>query len=243
MKKNFIFSGALIYLVAIILVNYPAAGLCQTNQNSNPEAMDSFRAGVDNAKAGKFDLAIKSFEKVISIDSKNSNAYVGLGNMYLQKGDLAKSAEYYNKAIAVDNSSIFAYTGLGNIYSQKGDTDKAISYYEKALAIDNNNAMAYSGLGNVYGRKGDTDKAIKCYNKAIALDKNPIFYFHLGVFYVSQNNKNEALKIVEILKKLDKSLADRLENQLKAPQTPGRPPGPVSTGNKPAVQPAAKTVK
>ena len=244
MKKNFIFSGALIFLAAIILINYPAAGLCQTTQNSNSEIRDLLQVGVNNTKAGKFDPAIKNFEKVLSIDSKNSVAQVGLGNIYLRKGDTDKAAEYYNKAIASNSNDVFAYTGLGNIYNRKGDTDKAISYYEKAIAIDNKNAMVYSGLGNIYGQKGESDKAVECYNKAIALDKNPMFYFNLGAFYASHNKKNEALKIVEILKKLDKDLADRLEKQLQAPQTPGGPgPGPVPAGNKPAAQPAAKTAK
>ncbi|MFH1397722.1 MAG: tetratricopeptide repeat protein, partial [Candidatus Omnitrophota bacterium] len=78
------------------------------------------RAGYEEMRKGNLDRAIDIFNKVISMDAKNSNAYAGLGNTYFQKGESDKAIELFNKVISLDAENPRAYIGLGNIYFQKG---------------------------------------------------------------------------------------------------------------------------
>ncbi len=53
---------------------------------------------------GKYDKAIKIFEKSISIKADPS-AYMGLGMAYIRKGDLEKANYYYMKALETKNNN------------------------------------------------------------------------------------------------------------------------------------------
>jgi tetratricopeptide (TPR) repeat protein len=110
------------------------------------------------------------------------------------------------------------------MYNQKGNPDKAIEYYNKAISLDDKNSFTYVSLGNMYNQKGNPDKAIEYYNKAISLDdKDSFAYYNLGSLYSSLNRKDDALKILKILKGLNKNLADNLERQMQQPNTPLKP--------------------
>lgn len=105
-----------------------------------------------------------------------------------------------------------------------GNFDAAINDFNKVISLDNKNMVAYVGLGNMYNQKGNSDKAIEYYNKAISLDKkNSFAYYSLGLLYSSANRKDDALKILKILKDLNKDLADNLERQMQQLATPLEP--------------------
>ena len=105
-----------------------------------------------------------------------------------------------------------------------GKLDAAINDFNKVISLDKKNASAYAGLGNSYAQKGNPDKAIEYYNKAISLNsKNPFTYYSLGSLYSSLNRKDDALKMLKILKDLNKNLADNLERQMQKPNIPAKP--------------------
>jgi tetratricopeptide (TPR) repeat protein len=95
-----------------------------------------FKAADEAMKKSNWDEAIKSFEQAISLDPKDAMAHVGLGNVYVQKGDNDKAIEAYNKAISLDPKCVFAYCGLVNIYCSKGDKDAALKQYKILSGLD-----------------------------------------------------------------------------------------------------------
>ena len=200
----------LLTLNSIFILSISRGILYAADDNVN----NLLKTGYEKLAQGDFAAAIKYFNKVISIDPKNSHAYVGLASVSSQKGDFAAAIESFNKAVLIDPQNSNAYVGLGNASSQKGDPAAAIKYFNKAISIDPKNSYAYVGLGNASSQKGDPAAAIKSFNKAISIDpKNSQAYVSLYNLYASKKDANSMLKKEETLKqleKINKSLADKI---------------------------------
>ena len=131
----------------------------------------SAKAGSEAFRKGDFDKAIESFNKALSLDPKNFNAYNGLGNVYARKGDVDKAIESFNKALSLNANEPSAHIGLGNLYFRKGDTPKAIESFEKVLSTYPRNAEALFSLGAVYVTLKQKDAALKQYQLLSGIDK------------------------------------------------------------------------
>ncbi len=216
MRKLFLSPELVFFLIAITLIAYNISSVYCADRSYTSGVDKVLQSGFDEANKGNLDAAIAYFNKAISLDEKNSGAYVGLGNAYLRKDDTYNAIGYFNKALFLDGKNAGAYVGLGNTYLRKGATEKAIAYFNQALFLDGKNAGAYVGLGNAYLRKGDTEKAIAYFNQTISLNwNNPPAHFFLGLLYLSLNKKESALEEYKILKNLNKSLADLLYERIQ----------------------------
>ena len=59
---------------------------------------------------GRYDEAIKDFEKVISIDSEYINATISIGLVKHHLGEYEEAIKYYEKALDIDNSCLHRLT-------------------------------------------------------------------------------------------------------------------------------------
>jgi tetratricopeptide (TPR) repeat protein len=140
---------------------------------------------------GRYDSAIKFFEKALAIDLEThgpehpdvATCWNNLGLTWLGKGKVDKAIEYYKKALSSILKTLgpdhyhvaTGWNNLGDAWRQKGEYDKAIEYLEKAL--DSNLqafgpdhpyvAIRWSNLGSAWQDKGEVDKAIEYYEKAL----------------------------------------------------------------------------
>jgi tetratricopeptide (TPR) repeat protein len=82
-----------------------------------------------------------------------AEAHLLFGNIYLRRGDLEQSVNYFKTALFWDNRLINAHIALGKIYYQKGDCLQAKTFSASALAIDAENQEA-TGLQRQVERCG-----------------------------------------------------------------------------------------
>ena len=92
--------------------------------------------GFDYRLQGKYDLAIKFFQKAIDIDPEYVSAYNGLGDTYFNQGKYDLVIESYQKAIAIDPNDAGAYYGLGSVYSIQDKKALCAEYIRKAISLD-----------------------------------------------------------------------------------------------------------
>jgi len=127
------------------------------------------------------------FNKAIELTSKNDWAYVGLGRIYRDEGDLFRAEEAFKKSIALNPNNDWAYVGLGRIYRDKGKFLEAEEAFKKAIAINPSNDWAYVGAGRSYREKGKFLEAEEAFKKAIALNPhNDWAYVELAWIYRDQ---------------------------------------------------------
>ncbi|MES2835939.1 MAG: tetratricopeptide repeat protein [Bacteroidota bacterium] len=101
---------------------------------------------------------------VIKIDIKNHDAYILLGDSYLEMNDGSKAIENYKKAGAIDPKSVKSILRQGQLYGRSKNYQLALDYYRQAAVIDSSFAPAYREQGELYYMAKQYDKA-KYYSK------------------------------------------------------------------------------
>ncbi len=111
-------------------------------QTGNKEAIDEFTKAVQlnpidaggHAALGFAYLKLKKdtvmakvqFEEALKLDPKNSDAYLGFGQLYEQMGNVEKAIQNYQLAIKYNRRSAYAYYRLGVLYEKQGKLPEAV---------------------------------------------------------------------------------------------------------------------
>jgi type IV pilus assembly protein PilF len=105
-----------------------------------------YNLGMVYLQLGKEDLFLYNLEKALMFNSNFVNAYIVLGDYYLDKYNivhskemLKKAREYYSKALNYVINDPLVYFRLGKVYHELGDDELAKYYLEKALRSTENN--------------------------------------------------------------------------------------------------------
>lgn len=144
--------------------------------------------------------------------------FAGVGEFYLEKGDLELALEAFRDAISLDETNVLAKTGYSEALAAKGNdlllkdqANAAKSMFIEALKFDAKNSAAYFGLAEAYSELNQTDEAIASYEKALANDKDLTeIFLPLGVLYY-QNSQFD--KANELLTKAVAANPDSAETQ------------------------------
>ena len=135
----------------------------------------------DNEKAlAAFEQGLKLFAE-LDDNLGLANSYLGMGSVYIEKGDYSKSQEYLSKALMYAEESgnkerisrILHFSGSS--YFSSGNEPAALEQWERgyALAKEDNNkyqiAMFTFNLGNILAVQGNYLKALDNYERANVL--------------------------------------------------------------------------
>jgi len=113
------------------------------------------------ARSGDSGSAIAAFEAMSAADPNNVEAWVALGGLYADAGQLAKSEAAYRKVVEIDPSNAYqTFYNLGALLQNKPnptkeDTRRAIEAFRKALEIKPDYAIAHRSLGFALIGAGD----------------------------------------------------------------------------------------
>jgi len=174
--------------------------------NTNPEAKieiipeflddDDFalRMGEIKSKEKLFEESLSYFEKAISLNKKNHQAYHGKAHalMMLSKSDEAISN--FNKAIELAPDNDEYLLSRGNAFMTKTNEDSALKDFNRAIKIDSLNFMAYNNRGMLWRNKGNFEKALADFEKSIALNpESNLTYINRAVIRAINGKYNEAI--------------------------------------------------
>jgi tetratricopeptide (TPR) repeat protein/tRNA A-37 threonylcarbamoyl transferase component Bud32 len=157
-----------------------------TNTDSNPRLTES------EIKKKKKEIA--GYDKAITINSKDINAYIKRGIAKYGLGNKQEAIDDFNKVISIDPKYSRAYGMRGVVKNDLGNKKEAIADYDKAISIDPEFAVVYYHRGLAKYGLGNKQEAINDYNKAISIDpKNDDAYFNRGFAKYDLGNKKEAI--------------------------------------------------
>ncbi|HLW83480.1 MAG TPA: tetratricopeptide repeat protein [Candidatus Acidoferrales bacterium] len=93
-------------------------------------------------------------------------AYAGLGQVLMQKGDLAGAEKMFREALARNSSYPQALIGEGQILLRKNQPAKAAKDFEAVLRLQPDSLPATNGLATALRQSGKTHRAENEFNKA-----------------------------------------------------------------------------
>ncbi|MCK4838245.1 MAG: sulfotransferase [Desulfobulbaceae bacterium] len=121
-------------------------------------------------KTGDFQQAINSYNKALSYDHNNAEAYNNLG-VALNEIDMPEeAAANFKKALQLKTDYDEAFVNLGNIRTHQRRYEEAVECFQRVLSENPEHAEALNGLGNVHKDKGDFEEALTAFRKAVTLN-------------------------------------------------------------------------
>lgn len=158
------------------------------------DAMNRFYMGYALYHMGKFEHAIRHFQKVLEEKPGLTVAYKNIARAFLSIGMDDKAIDYLEKGRLDlrDNSMRIV---LGSIYYHKGDTKKAIEVLDEVAQAEEKQIEALKWKGRAAIKEKMYDKAIECFKELISIDpQESSHYYHLALAQRNAGEKANALK-------------------------------------------------
>ncbi len=143
----------------------------------------------------RYNEAEGELQEAIGCSPNLGEAYVLLGGIALQRGDLDGCLYYNRQGTKVKAGFSVAWGNIGFVYLQKGDVDEAIKALQKAIVYNSKFVQAYVTLANAYLMKGLVDESIEANMKALELQPDfAIAHYNLALGYIEKGDFQKAIE-------------------------------------------------
>jgi serine/threonine protein kinase/tetratricopeptide (TPR) repeat protein len=168
-------------------------------------------------KRRQYKSAADAFQQVLDIRPNDVPASLRLGDAYSGiPENYDKAIEQYKRAITLGFDNSVVYVKLGNVYLSKANYQAAASQCAEAIKRDIKYLEAYSCAHKAFlaQPRGD-DKAKDFYRRLIdANTQNELAIYHLGLIYVAQRRRNDAISQYNKLQALKSDWAEKLRAEI-----------------------------
>jgi tetratricopeptide (TPR) repeat protein len=172
-------------------------------------------------KRGQHKSAASAFQQALNIRPNDVAANLRLGDAYSGVPEnYDKAIEQYHRAIKLGFDNPVAYVKLGNIYLRQANYQVAANQCAEAIRRDVKYREAYSCVHKAFlpQSRGD-DKARDFYRKLIDADpQNELAIYYLGLIYVAQRRRNDAVAQYNKLQALRSDWAEKLRVEIARTQ-------------------------
>jgi tetratricopeptide (TPR) repeat protein len=145
-----------------------AIALLEPMPASDAEAANGL--GVAYAAAGRYDDAIRAFERVLSLDPTNALAFQNQASVVLRRAlsgratgaksaALQEAERLLRRAIEIDSTLAKAYTTLGVVLAEGGRQGDAVDAWRRAVELDGREFDALYNLTVTLAQAGRVDEA------------------------------------------------------------------------------------
>ncbi|MEQ1798704.1 MAG: tetratricopeptide repeat protein [Lacibacter sp.] len=176
-----------------------------------------YEDGFAKAQSGLANEAMDDYNKVIILNPSFARVYIARADLYKDAKENTNAAlADYLKSIEYDSSTVKVYYLIGWCYNDLGSFDKAIPYLQKVISFEKQNYLYYSEIGFAYFSLGRYAEAVEQLSRADLLKpKVETTVYYLGLSYVKQNLKPEAVKKYNELVLMGSGMAQNLLNEIK----------------------------
>jgi len=145
---------------------------------------------------GKYQEALNSFKKDISLDPSNSDNFAGLAASHNKLKQYDEAITAGKRAIELKPDSAFVCNELGIAYSNKKRFNEALSAYRKAIEIEPKNTALYYNIGDLFSQKEDYGRAADSLQKAVELaPRNTVYLSGLASIYRRMGRYDDAIEM------------------------------------------------
>ena len=130
-----------------------------------------FRAGLRYEEHREtFPKAIRAYRRAIELDSRAAGAWVNLGTLYYNLGQLDEAERCYRAVLSFDPGYALAHFNLGNVFDERKEWQDARRHYEEAVRLSPRSPDPHYNLALVYEKLGFHGKAHREWLEYLKLD-------------------------------------------------------------------------
>ena len=133
----------------------------------------------------EWDLSLAAFEKAISLDAKNAEAWAWLGEAKQQTGQ--EGSVELDRALALNRTSVVVRALRALYWNRQQKYPQMLSEYLLAAEYEPTNPAWQAGLGEAYVKNGDLVTALTAYQHATELAPNESTYWRLLAVFCAEN--------------------------------------------------------
>lgn len=146
-------------------------------------------------RSGSLPQAKALYKQICQADKNNVEAWIMLGSIDADLGNLAEAISCQRQAVALQPRSTIAHMHLANTFLRLGQLENAQSSCQTALGLQPDLAAAWFLLAKVHMQSGKQADAESCCRKAITLKPDfPEAHFVLGKALHAQKKLDECIK-------------------------------------------------
>ena len=169
--------------------------------------------GVAFFQHGFLKEAEEAFQRAVSANSEDADAFYNLGTLYLRRNSPDEAKHNLKQAVKLRPSYAEAWNNLGMLAAQQGNYAEAISNFQRSLELRPNYATGLLNLGNVYRKQGDFGEAETFLKRAYEIDPaNAEINYNLGMLYARKKDMPLAEQYLKSALKLRPDYSDALNN-------------------------------
>jgi len=184
----------------------------------NPECGNShYNLAVALLGKRQFEEAEHELNEALECSPGLAEAYVLLGGICMQRGDLDGCLRNNRTAIKVRPGFSEGYGNIGFVELQRGNIDAAIENFERATYFNFRYIQAFANLANAYLMKGRIDEAIETNHKALVLapDFAPA-HNNLAIAYLEKEQYALAVAHCDKAVELGYEVAPQIRQEIEA---------------------------
>jgi len=130
----------------------------------SPSSSDSARTWFERGLLLEADdpvEACKAYERAVELNPELADAYINLGRLVHEQGDVQGSVGLYREALRRLPKDVVAHYNLALALEDLGDINGALTHYHEVLAEDPGFADAHYNLGRLLERLGRRTQALR----------------------------------------------------------------------------------
>lgn len=133
------------------------------------------RYGMILRKMGRYDEAIESYDRSLSLAPHNAEAYYNKGNLYMEDiGDMESAIKSYKNALEINEEHVDALYSLAGALAMSGKKHESIEWSDKAIQIYPRASKAWLNKGLALWETGRKDEGLDCVFRAISLEPDSV---------------------------------------------------------------------
>jgi protein O-mannosyl-transferase len=159
------------------------------------------------------------FRRALRVTQSNHIAQMGMGNVWLARGDLQRARTSYEESLRIKPDYAEAHNNLALVLMRTGREDEAVIHYRQALKENPDFAEVHNNLGAVLAGQGKFQEAGISFRRAVELKPDYTdACSNLAMVFVQQGKIAEAIdqyRKVLAISSTDEKARKKLEILLK----------------------------